>query len=165
MANIFRKPRAGIGRFALYVLIFVGSALALNAWIFSGPAIVWSRGLNNPAWAPPGAVIGAVWIVQFTLLALSAFLIDRRGETIRKDPARLAVVGWWLICLAWPVAYFALESIAGGVYMTIAALIFGAPALLLTWRATPLAALVLLPLQAWLIFALTLILTVWGMNP
>jgi tryptophan-rich sensory protein len=142
----------------------VGAALALNAWIFSGPAIVWSRGLDNPAWAPSGAIIGAVWIVQFTLLALSAFLVDRLGESIRKDAARLAIVVWWLICLAWPVAYFALQSIANGVYITIAALAFGVLALVLTWRAARPAALVLLPLQAWLVFALALILTVWRLN-
>lgn len=165
MANIFRKPRAGVGRLGLYLLIFAGSALALNAWIFSGPAIMWSRSLNNPPWAPPGAVIGLVWMVQFTLLSLSAFLVDRLGDPTRKDPARLAVTAWWLVCLAWPVAYFGFQSIAGGVYLTIAALILGVPALLLTWRTAKPAALVLLPLQAWLIFALVLIVTVWRMNP
>lgn len=165
MANIFRKPRAGAGRLGLYLLIFAGSALALNAWIFSGPAIMWSRSLDNPAWAPPGAVIGIVWMVQFTLLSLSAFLVDRLGDPTRKDSARLAITAWWLVCLAWPVAYFGFQSIASGVYLTIAALILGVPALLLTWRTAKPAALVLLPLQAWLIFALVLIVTVWRMNP
>lgn len=165
VANIFRKPRAGARRLALYILIFVGSALALNVWIFSGPAIMWSRSLDNPPWAPPGPVVGAVWMGQFTLLAVSAFLIDRLGDPTRKDPARLSVVAWWLTCLAWPVAYFGFQSIAGGVYLTIAALILGLPALALCWRTARPAALVLLPLQAWLIFALALILTVWRMNP
>lgn len=164
MANIFRKPRAGAGRLGLYLLVFVGAALALNAWIFSGPAIMWSRSLENPAWAPSGIFIGAVWMVQFTLLALSAFLVDRLGDPTRKDPARLAIIAWWLICLAWPVAYFGFQSIAGGVYLTIAALLMGAPALALAWRTARPAALVLLPLQAWLVFALVLIVTVWRMN-
>ena len=165
MANIFRKPRAGAGRLGLYGLIFVGSAVALNAWIFSGPAIMWSRSLVNPAWAPSGAFIGAVWMIQFTLLALSAFLVDRLGDPTRKDPARLAIVAWWLICLAWPAVYFGLQSIAGGVYLTIAALVMGVPALILTWRTARPAALALVPLQAWLVFALALVATVWSLNP
>ena len=165
MANIFRKPRAGAGRLGLYALVFVGSALALNAWIFSGPAIIWSRSLDNPPWAPSGVFIGAVWMIQFMLLSLSAFLIDRLGDPTRKDPARLAVVAWWLICLAWPAVYFGFQSIPGGVYLTIAALVMGVPALILTWRAAPSAALALMPLQAWLLFALGLIVTVWGLNP
>jgi tryptophan-rich sensory protein len=164
VANIFRKPRAGVGRLALYIVIFAGSALALNAWIFTGPAIVWSRSLENPSWAPSGAVIGVVWMVQFTLLAVSAFLVDRMGDPTRKDPARLAVVAWWLICLAWPVAYFVFESLFGGVILTVAALAMGIPALWLTGRAGRPAALVLAPLQAWLVFALVLIITVWRMN-
>jgi tryptophan-rich sensory protein len=165
VANIFRKPRAGAGRLGLYLLIFVGSALALNAWIFSGPAIMWSRSLENPPWAPSGAVIGAVWMGQFTLLSISAFLIDRLGDPTRKDPARLAVVAWWLVCMAWPAVYFGFQSIVGGVALTIAALVLGVPALALAWRTARPSALVLLPLQAWLIFALVLIVTVWRMNP
>lgn len=164
MANIFRKPRAGVGRFAFYLLIFAGSALAVNAWIFTGPAIEWSRSLTNPGWAPSGLFIGAVWMVQFSLLALSAFVIDRSGEEIRKDAARLCVVAWWLICLAWPGAYFLMQSVSNGVYMTLAALLFGIPALWLIRRASPLAALMLLPLQAWLVFALVLMVAVWRLN-
>ena len=164
MANIFRKPRAGLGRFGLYLLVFAGSALALNAWIFSGPAIMWSRSLENPAWAPSGAFIGAVWMVQFTLLSISAFLVDRLGDPTRKDPARLSIVVWWLICLAWPAVYFGFQSLIGGVVLTIAALVMGVPALALTFRAARPAALVLAPLQAWLIFALVLITTVWRLN-
>jgi benzodiazapine receptor len=164
VANIFRKPRAGLGRLSLYLLVFTGSALAVKGWIFSGPAIMWSRSLDNPAWAPSGAVIGLVWVVQFILLSVSAFLVDRMGDPTRKDPARLSIIAWWLVCLAWPIAYFGFQSIANGVYLTVAALGLGIPAIALSWRTARPAALLLLPLQAWLVFALGLIVTVWRMN-
>ena len=164
MANIFRRPRVGLARLALYLLVFVGSALALNGWIFTGPGIEWSRTLVNPAWAAPGWVIGAVWTGQFALLAVSATLIDRNASQDRKDLARFAVIVWWLICVGWTWGYFALQSIANGVYITLAALVMGPIVITLVWSAARAAAFALIPLQCWLVYATALILTVRELN-
>lgn len=164
MANIFTKPRAGLARLGLYLVVFIGSALALNAWIFTGPGMDWSRTLDNPSWAAPGWVIGLVWTVQFALLALSAFLIDRTGHENRKDFARLGVITWWAVCMVWTWGYFGLRSLDNGLIITGLALIMGPGVLTLVARTSYLAALVLLPLQIWLIYAIILIWNVRALN-
>lgn len=163
-SNIFIRPRAGWARLMLYLGVFVGAALALNAWIFTGPAIEWSRTLANPDWAPAGPIIGTVWVALFALMAVSVWIVDRSGEHSRKDLARIAIFTLYLICMGWTWGFFGLQSIANGFYVTILAFTLCLPALVLVYRAAPMAALFLFPLQAWLGFALFLSWTVWQLN-
>ncbi|WP_306015174.1 TspO/MBR family protein [Oceanicaulis sp. MMSF_3324] len=162
--NIFRKSRPALGRLALYLLIFVGAALALNAWIFTGPAIQWSRTLENPDWSPAGGVIGAVWVGLFTLMALAAFTVDRFGDAANKDFARLAIIAQYLVCMGWTFGYFALQSVANGFYITIVALVLSVPVTLAAFRASRLAGVLMVPLVLWLIFALALSWSTWRLN-
>lgn len=162
--NIFRKSRPAFGRLALYLLIFVGAALALNAWIFSGPAIQWSRTLDNPGWAPSGGLIGAVWVGLFTLMAIAAWSIDRYGDDRHKDIARLAVIAQYLVCMGWTWGYFGLQNVANGFYVTVAALVLSLPVTALAFRASRIAGVLMLPLVGWLIFALVLSWSTWRLN-
>ncbi|MEQ8404658.1 MAG: TspO/MBR family protein [Oceanicaulis sp.] len=164
MAHIFRRSRPKAGRFALYALLFVGVAVALNGWIFTSGAADWSASLAEPAWSPPGRVVGAVWTGLFALMAVAAFVIDRSDEPQKRFDARAGVIAWWLLCVSWPALYFALQSVANGFYVTVAAFALGLPVLWLASRASVLAALMLLPLQAWLGFALALSYRVWRLN-
>ena len=163
-SNIFLRPRAGFGRLAIYLLIFVGAALALNGWIFSTGAIGWSRGLSNPDWAPPGAVIGAVWVGLFALMAIALWCVDRFGMDARKDFARAGIVAQYLLNMSWTWAYFGLQNVANGFYVTVAAWALGVVVLVATFRAARAAGLLLLPLQGWLTFALALSWAAWRLN-
>jgi len=164
LANIFRKPRAGAVRLAFYVLGFTGAALALNAWIVSSGAIEWSRSLASPAWAPPGPVVGIVWVVLFALMGLAAFVVDRYGVEQRKDAARLAILCQFALNMGWTWGYFGLQSTANGFYVTVAALLLSIAVLVLSWRAARLAGLLIAPLLVWLAFALVLSWSVWRLN-
>lgn len=161
---MFRKPRAGLTRLGLYLIVFVGAALALNAWIFATGASDWSRTLANPDWSPPGGVVGAVWTGLFALMAGAVFVIDRYGQPGRRLPARLGVIALWLVCMGWTWGYFGLRDVANGFYVTVLAFAMGAPVIWLAGRAAAGAALLLAPLQAWLGFALALSWTTWRLN-
>ncbi|WP_421860804.1 TspO/MBR family protein [Oceanicaulis sp.] len=162
--NIFRKSRPALGRLALYLFLFVGAALALNAWIFSGPAIQWSRTLDNPAWAPPGGVVGAVWVGLFTLMAIAAWSLDRYGDDRQKDLARTGVIAQYLLCMGWTWGYFGLQNVANGFYVTVAALVLSLPVTAQAFRASPLSGVLMVPLVGWLIFALALSWSTWRLN-
>lgn len=164
VAHIFRKPRPQAGRLFLYLVVFVGAAVGLNAWIFSSGAAAWSDSLAEPAWAPPGAAVGAVWTGLFALMAVSAFLVDRSDAPGRRFAARAGVIVLWLVCVSWTWFYFGLQTVANGFYVTVAAFVLGLPVLVLALRASRAAAIALLPLQAWLGFALALSWTIWRLN-
>ncbi|MGJ3231999.1 MAG: TspO/MBR family protein [Oceanicaulis sp.] len=164
MAHIFRRSRPKAGRLLLYLVLFVGAAAGLNAWIFAGGGADWSASLAEPAWSPPGRVVGAVWMGLFALMAVAAFLIDRSDEPQKRFDARAGVIAWWALCMSWTGLYFGLQSVANGFYVTAVAFALGLPVLWLAWRASAGAALALLPLQAWLGFALALSYRVWRLN-
>jgi len=164
VAHIFRKPRPQAGRLFIYLVIFVGAAIALNAWIFTSGAADWSRTLANPAWSPPGAVVGAVWTVLFAFMSGAAVLVDRCDAPGRRLAARAGVIALWAVCVSWTWFYFGLQNVANGFYVTVVAFVLGLPVLVLAFRASPPAAALLLPLQAWLGFALALSWATWRLN-
>lgn len=156
MDRLFRRPRPGLARLFVYLLVFVGTAGLINAWIFTGTGEAWAVTLNNPSWSPPGYVIGAVWTVLFGLIAIGAFLIDRADSTSYRLAARVSLVIWWLICVSWPILYFQVQSVANGFYVTVQAVIVGFIAMPVIFQASRPAGYTLLPLQLWLLFALYL---------
>jgi len=160
----FGRSRVGLSRLSLYLLVFVGAALALNGWIFSGPAIAWSRSLTNPDWAPPGAVIGAVWTGLFALMAVALWMAERAGTASQTRLPRLGILALYTVCMGWTWGYFGLQNIANGFYVTVAAFALGAPVLIVVFRVSRAAGLLLLPLQGWLGFALVLSWATWRLN-
>lgn len=152
-------------RLLAYLLIFPGLALALNAWIFTTGAGQWAASLENPAWAPAGPVIGAVWIALFALMAVSLWLVDRAGHLEARSPAQALILAQYLVNISWTWLYFGERSVANGFYVTVGAFALSIAALVAIWRANRNAALLFLPLVLWLGFALALSYSVWQLNP
>lgn len=164
MPDIFRKPRAGPARLMAYLVLFPGLALLLNAWVFAGPAAGWAADLANPAWAPPGPVIGAVWVVLFALMGVSLWLVERAGQLEARDPARALILAQYAVSLSWVWFYFARQSVENGFYVTVVAWALAIAALIAIWRANRAAALFFLPLNVWLTLALFLSYSIWQLN-
>ncbi|PWE18271.1 hypothetical protein DDZ18_01290 [Marinicauda salina] len=162
--NIFRRPRAGAARLLIYILIFTGIAVALNGWIFSGGAIAWSRGLAQPGWAPGGVVIGSVWVGLFGLMAAALWFVDRSDDPARKGPARALILLQYLVSVSWTGLYFGLQSVAAGFWTTIVATLLCVVATWAAFRASTAAGVLLVPLLAWLGFAVALAWSVWRLN-
>jgi translocator protein len=113
----------------------------------------WYTRLRKPSWQPPGAVIGAVWSVLYTLTAISGSLLWAR----RRDPRTRPLFGLFLIQAVLNVAFTPLltrarspelaaaDSAALG--LTVAALTT------LAWPVRRSAAVLLLTYAAWTGFA------------
>lgn len=164
LADLFRKPRAGPMRLVAYLIIFPGLAAALNAWIFSTGAAEWAASLQNPAWAPAGPVIGAVWVVMFALMAVSLWLVDRAGRLETRGAAQALILAQYLVNIGWTGLYFGLRDVSYGFYVTVAALALSIAAFIAIWRANRTAALLFAPLVIWLGLALPLSYATWQLN-
>ena len=154
----------GLGHLLAYIVLALSVTGLLNVWIFSTGASEWSQSLINPSWAPPGRVIGLVWMVQFSLMAVAFWLVQKSPDHPLHTPALIMIFIQYAVNVSWVFFYFGLQNIANGFYVTVVAFVINLPTLWLTFKVSRKAALALIPLTAWLIFALILSFTTWQMN-
>ncbi len=60
-------------------ICFLAPVLAVSA----GPD-AWYASLNKPSWNPPNWLFGPVWTLLYTMMAISAWLVWRRGGFVRQ---------------------------------------------------------------------------------
>ncbi|WP_259166341.1 TspO/MBR family protein [Xanthomonas sp. 4461] len=121
--------------------------------------------LARPAWAPPGWLFGPVWTVLYGMMAVSVWLVWRRGSRAGTRPAlglfvlQLTLNGLWSwLFFAWHLGAWAFADIVA-LWLVLA----GTIAVFSKRRA--LAAWLLVPYLAWVSFAAALNFSVWQLNP
>lgn len=141
-----------------YATSAVGALASIQARSFYGQLV-------QPAWAPPGWVFGPVWTVLYALMAIAAWLIWRSGG-INGNRAALALFVIQLVFNAlWSWLFFAwhLGALALADVLLLWALI--AVTIVLFWRKSPYAGILLIPYLLWVTFAAALNYAVWQLNP
>lgn len=124
----------------------------------------WYAGLNKPAWNPPGWLFGPVWSALYTMMAVAAWLVWRRGGFA----AQRRPLGWFLAQLVlnavWTPLFFGLHR--PGVAFAEILLLWLAIAWTIAafWRVHRTAAWLLAPYLAWVSFAAVLNGTLWRLN-
>ncbi len=154
-------------RSALALAGFVAATLlvgGIGAWLAAPALHTWYPGLRKPPFTPPGAVFGPVWTVLYILMAVAAWLAWRtRVSTCRTSGLRL----WWAqlaVNLAWTVVFFRLHG-PGMALLDLGFLLFAVVGVIRPFRTIrPLAAGLLAPYAAWLVFATYLNAGVWWLN-
>jgi translocator protein len=149
---------------SLNVLLMVSATIVLNGLIF---ALGWdtstaSASAKIPAFAPPGWVVGLVWTaILFPLMATARWQLNTYAEPSASS-ARATVTALLICCLIWPFYSLALGSLIGGL---IGNLITIGIALYAIWRVRLVsrnAALLIVPVVLWVVFATAIILSEMG---
>ncbi len=124
----------------------------------------WYAILEKPPYAPPGAVIGAVWATLDGLLILAG------ARLLAATPSRArcrALAGWGIAVAgipAWTATFFGARCIPGGL-AAIGAMLGGTVgAIVSADRVDRLAARAMMPLAGWLGFAGLLNFDIWRRN-
>jgi translocator protein len=150
------------------------SALALVGWLalsFAAAAVggffmpgEWYASLNKPSWNPPSWIFAPVWTVLYIMMAVSAWLVWKRGGFVGRRVALAWYLGQLLFNALWSPLFFGLRHPALA-FLDIGVLWL---ALLVTvvlfWKARPLAGALLVPYLAWVTFASALNLVLWQLN-
>lgn len=150
------------------------SIVALTGWIvlcFSAAAFgsqfmpgEWYAALKKPSWNPPNWIFGPVWSALYTMMAVAAWLVWRRGGFwVNRLPLSLFLTQLLLNAL-WSWLFFGLKNpaLAFG-EIVLLWLGIGAP-LLAFWPRQRAAAWLLVPYLAWVGFASGLNFTLWQLN-
>jgi translocator protein len=118
-----------------------------------------------PAWAPPGSAFGLVWPVLYVLVGIAGWRVWQAAGGVR--PAAVALTLWaaqLVVNAAWPWVFFGLSRFgwAVGVIAVLVALV--AATAVSFRRHDRLAAWLLTPYLAWLLYATALNVAVWRLN-
>lgn len=132
--------------------------LAAVGFVLTGNAIVFALGWNSGSdtarraeFAPPGYVVGGVWILLFSLMGASRWVSVTGGGA--ADRNGWLVTGLIVLCWFFPFYTGGLDNHYVALGGTVATLIATLAVLQALRRDSTVASLLLLPLVAWLAFA------------
>jgi benzodiazapine receptor len=120
--------------------------------LFTMPAIpTWYASLNKPSFAPPGSVIGTVWLILYTLMGISLYLV----WTAKKEKKlAISVFGFQLFLNAlWSFLFFGLKSPLYGLTCIILMWISILATIILFYKIEKKAAYLLVPYLLWVSIA------------
>ena len=143
-----------------WVLLCFGAA-ASGAVFMPGE---WYAALKKPSWNPPGWVFGPVWTTLYTMMAVAAWLVWKRGGFTAQRRALVPFLAQLALNAAWTPLFFGLHR-PGLAFAEILLLWLAiAWTIVAFWRVHRVAAGLLCPYLAWVSFAAALNGTLWRLN-
>lgn len=141
---------------ALAVSLLLVAAVSAAGSLVTLPKIPgWYAGLAKPAFSPPPWVFGPIWTTLYVLMAVAAWRIWLAGK-----PASGPALGWYAAQLAlnaaWSQVFFGLEQPGWALAVIVLLLVILAVAIRRFFAIDRLAAWLLAPYIAWLLFATVL---------
>ena len=136
------------------VLIY---AFGSGIWVSSSPG--WYSSLNRPPWQPPSYIFGIIWPYNFLVLGIASYQVSL---SLTKTENILWLVFFGLSvasALTWAYQFYGPHNLTlAPIALTLCALLT-LPVLYLTFKASILMGLLLIPYQMWVAIAASL---AWG---
>jgi tryptophan-rich sensory protein len=153
--------------FRLILSIIICQMAGIIGSIFTASSVAsWYTTLVKPSFAPPGFYIGLIWIVLFTLMGISLFLIWR--ETPSNLAARIALyffAAQLIVNVLWSVAFFGMRSPISGLVVIAFLWVLILITIIKFGPINRTAALLLIPYIVWVSIAAYLNFSIWRLNP
>jgi translocator protein len=133
-------------------------AAALIGGLATGSSVAtWYAALRKPAFAPPDWLFGPAWTVLYILMAMAAWVVWKRGLGTPGVGLALAVYLVQLVLNgAWSGLFFGLRSPLAGLLGIIALWLAILATIVLFFRVSTTAGILMLPYIAWVTFAAAL---------
>jgi tryptophan-rich sensory protein len=151
--------RQAIGLLGWVALCFVAATTA-----FFVSADAWYTTLNKPSWNPPAWVFGPVWSLLYTLMAVAAWLVWRKGGWTAHGKILGVFLLQWFLNVLWTPLFFGLNWPGLAFAEIILLWIAIAVTSILFWRVSKVAGFLLIPYLAWVTYAAVLNYTIWRLN-
>ena len=146
--------RAGLARWVLVLVPGLNLLGFLSAQVsLSGPDNPWFTALVKPGIYPPPLAFPLVWTALYVLMGVALAIV----VSARRAPGRGAAIGLFalhfLLNLVWSPVFFGMHRIALALGIIIAMAVSLVAVIALFWRVRPVAAALLAPYLAWVLFA------------
>lgn len=113
----------------------------------------WFDNLNKPFLNPPDWLFAPVWTILYILIAISFLLFLKGGMNKEKRMPLIFFIIQMLLNFAWSPVFFGLENIALALVIIFLMWIFILLTVIVFFKHSKLAALLLLPYLIWVSFA------------
>ena len=142
---------------ALGIVLVLIYAFGSGVWVSSSPG--WYASLNRPPWQPPNFVFGLIWPYNFIMLGVAAF-------NAAQSLNRIQTISWLVLfalsitaALTWAYQFYVPHNLTFAAIALGVAALLTIPVLYLTFKASLLVGILLIPYQLWVVIATTL---AWG---
>ena len=152
-----RAALVGIGFVALAWLVGILGSLSTSD---SGTG--WYAQAEKAPWTPAGAVVGAVWLALYTIMAVAAWLVWRERGSFFRRTALILYVTQLVINAAWTPVFFGGYPLFGSaaLWWGVVIILLLDAAVLATMvafaRVSLVAACMLVPYWIWVLYATTI---------
>lgn len=144
---------------AVLLLGFLSSQLAGDA------NSAWFQSLDKPAIFPPPVWFRIVWSILYIMLGFVLALVCAAWGARGRTAAILAFLIQLGVNLAWTPVFFGQHQITGGLILIAVLDVLVIITIALVWRVRKLAAVLMLPYLAWILFATLLNYEFLRLNP
>jgi tryptophan-rich sensory protein len=138
---------------------------ALAGSLLTSSAMGWYKTINKPSWTPAGSLIGAVWTALFILAAISTLIAWNRLPHDSRFKWIIAVfIINALLNVLWSWLFFNQHMLGAAIFEANLLAASVVALVILIWPGSALAASLLIPYAAWVLFATFLTYQVWSLN-
>ena len=142
---------------ALGIVLVLIYAFGSGVWVSSSPG--WYASLNRPPWQPPAFIFGLIWPYNFIMLGVAAF-------NVAQSLNRIQTISWLTLfalsitaALIWAYQFYVPHNLTFAAIALGVAALLTIPVLYLTFKASLMVGILLIPYQLWVVIATTL---AWG---
>lgn len=148
--------RSAFIRWALFLVPGITLLGFLGGTIGGGANSPWFAALVKPSLFPPPATFGIVWSILYVMMAFALVLVVTATGASGRRAAIIAFAVQLALNLAWTPLFFGAHQITGALILLLAIDLAVLITVLLFRRVRLLAAVLLLPYLAWVLFATVL---------
>lgn len=161
--------------FELIAAIVVCQLAGIIGSVFSNNAMYdWYDSLNKPAFTPPDAVFGPVWVALYLLMGIALWLVWQKLKvkkwhfwTTKNKVAYVAITLFFIQLLLntlWSIVFFGMQNPLAALVVIVELLVFIAITVVWFWKVDKLASILLWPYLGWVGFATVLNLMIVILN-
>jgi translocator protein len=159
-----KKPKNSLA-FLIFFILLSQAAGSLGT-IFTIPAIpTWYADLIKPFFSPPNWLFGPVWIMLYTLMGISAYLVWRKHQFDKKARVFWELFAAQLVLNAlWTPLFFGAKWLGVSFFEILALWYFIMRTIKEAGKLDLYSAYILYPYLAWVSFAAVLNFALWILN-
>ncbi len=156
-----------INKFRLIVSVLICQLAGVVGSVFTVTSIdSWYAAVEKPAFNPPSWVFSPVWIILYTLMGISLYLIWQEGLERKEVKVGIFVFGVQLaLNILWSFLFFGLQSPFYAFMEIILLWLSIFLTIVLFSKISKIASILLVPYLLWVSFAALLNYQIWVLNP